>query len=153
MDLYRAIFVSKETQFAYFRDIKLYLLYITKIANKEILNNLSVDNLAIKLDEHLINQAVNILKIVAVLMGIIHDVVNVKSKRYVNKIIEKILEDILEDADNSEQEKKIYLIQVNTSTSNEHKDDTKTDERVKKNTKVVNDGDRKVTFKVVKSSR
>ena len=117
------------------------------------MNNLSVDNLAIKLDEHLINQAVNILKIVAVLMGIIHDVVNVKSKRYVNKIIEKILEDILEDADNSEQEKKIYLIQVNTSTSSEHKDDTKTDERVKKNTKVVNDGDRKVTFKVVKSSR
>ena len=136
-----------------FETLNFIILYITKIANKEILNNLSVDNLAIKLDEHLINQAVNILNIVAVLMEISHDVVNVKSKRYVNKIIEKILEDILEDADNSEQEKKIYLIQVNTSTSSEHKDDTKTDERAKKNTKVVNDGDRKVTFKLVKSSR
>ena len=51
---------------------------ITKIANKESLNDLSVQDLAMTLDEHLCNQTVAILKIIAVLMGINRYTVNAK---------------------------------------------------------------------------
>ena len=70
--------------------------------------------------------------------------------------MKKIYEDVLEDADKSEQDKKTYLIgivnevttimskhdnkKLNTPTSSEQKKDTDPDERVKENTKVVNDG-------------
>ena len=74
------------------------------MASKESLNNLSSDDLAMTLDEHLCNQRVDILKIVAILMGINRDAVNGKLKRHVKKNIEKIYEDV----DKSEQDKKIY---------------------------------------------
>ena len=51
---------------------------ITKMESKESLNNLSVDDLAMTLDEHLCNPRVDILKIVAILMGINRDAVNGK---------------------------------------------------------------------------
>ena len=121
------------------------------------MNNLSVDDLKMKLGEDLCDQTIDILKIVAILMGINRDDVNAKSKRHVKKIIEKIYEDVLED--NSEQDyKKICLIgiineittimpkpdnkQLNTPTSSEDKDDTDPDKRVKENRNVVNDGDK-----------
>ena len=124
------------------------------MTNEETLNNLLVDDLTMKLGEHLCNQTIDILKIVAILMGINRDDVNAKSKWYVKKIIEKIYEDVLED--NSEQDyKKICLIgiinevttimpkpdnkQLNTS---EDKDDTDPDKRMKENRNVVNDGDK-----------
>ena len=91
-------------------------------------------------------------------MGINRDTMNGKSKRHVKKIIEKIYEDVLEDADKLEQDKKTYLIgiinevttimpkpdneELNTTTSSEQKEDTDPDDRVKENTKVVNDGDK-----------
>ena len=53
---------------------------ITKLIKKESLNNLSVDHLAMTLYEHLCNQAVDILKIFAILKGINRDAVNGKSK-------------------------------------------------------------------------
>ena len=74
------------------------------MANTESLNNLSVDDLAMKLDEHLCNRTVHILNIVAILMEI--NCVTVK------KIIEKPYEDVMEDADKSEQDKKTYLIGI-----------------------------------------
>ena len=82
------------------------------MANKESLNNLSVDDLAMKLDEHLCNQTVYILKILAILMEINRVTVNAKSKRHIKKIIEKTNEDVMEDADKSEQDKKTYLIGI-----------------------------------------
>ena len=82
------------------------------MANKESLNNLSVDDLAMKLDEHLCNQTVCILKILAILMEINRVTVNAKSKRHIKKIIEKTNEDVMEDADKSEQDKKTYLIGI-----------------------------------------
>ena len=110
------------------------------------------------LDEHLCNQRLDILKLVAILMGINRDAVNGKSKQHVKKNIEKIYEDVLEDADKSEQDKKTYLTgiinevttimpkadnkELNATTSSEQKEDTDPDERVKENTKVVNDGDK-----------
>ena len=57
-----------------------------------------------KLDEHLCNQTVCIIKIVGILMEI--NCVTVK------KIIEKPYEDVMEDADKSEQDKKTYLIGI-----------------------------------------
>ena len=94
------------------------------MASKENLNKLSVDDLAMILDEYLSNQRVDILKIVAILMGINHDALNGKSKRHVKKVIEKIYKDVLEDADKSEQDKKTYLIgiinEVTTMTVNSH---------------------------------
>ena len=72
------------------------------MASKESLNNLSVEDLNITLYKHLRNQRVDILRIVAILMGINRDAVNAKSKRPVKKIIEKIYKDILEDAEKSE---------------------------------------------------
>ena len=59
------------------------------MASKESLNNLLVDDLAMTLDEHLFNQRVDILKIVAILMGINRDVVNGKSKRHVKKLLKR----------------------------------------------------------------
>ena len=76
------------------------------------MNKLSVDDLAMILDEHLSNQRRDILKIVAILMGINRDALNGKSKLHAKKIIEKIYEDVLEDADKSEQDKKTYLIGI-----------------------------------------
>ena len=58
---------------------------ITKMANKESLNNLSVDNWAMTLDKHLCNQPADILKVVGVFMGINRDDVNGESKRHVTK--------------------------------------------------------------------
>ena len=100
-------------------------------------------------------------------MGINRDVVNGKSKRHVKKIIEKIYEDVLEDVDKSEQDKKTYLIDIinevtiimpksdnkelNTTTSSEQKEDTDPEERVKENTKVVNDGDKESDIQVGKA--
>ena len=126
------------------------------MANKESLNYLSADDQEMKLDKHLCTQTVDILKIVAMLMGINLNAVNAKSKRYVKKIIEKIYKDVSEDADKSEQEKKTYLIgiinelkaimpkpnKVNTPTSSALKDYRDPDESVKDNIKVVNDGDK-----------
>ena len=73
-------------------------------------------------------------------------------------MIEKIYEDVLEDADKSEQDKKTYLISIinevttimpkpdnkqrNAPATSEQKKDTDPDDRVKENTKVVNDGDK-----------
>ena len=68
---------------------------MTKMANKESLNELSVDDLAV--DEQLRNQTEDILKIVAIFMGINRNAVNGKSKQHVKKFIEKIYEDVLED--------------------------------------------------------
>ena len=131
---------------------------ITKIASKEGLNNLSADDLAMTLDEHFCNQKVDILKLLRFFMGINCDAVNGKSKRRATKTIEKIYEDVLEDADKSEQDKKIYFIDIinevttiipkpdskelNAPTSSKQKEDTDLDERLKENTKVVNDGDK-----------
>ena len=53
---------------------------ITKMTSKESLNNLSVEDLAMTLYKHLLNQRVDILRIVAILMGINRDAVNAKSK-------------------------------------------------------------------------
>lgn len=64
------------------------------------------------LDEQLCNQTVDILKIVAILMGINSDAVNTKSKWHLKKIIGKIDEDLLEDTDKSEQNKRTYFIGV-----------------------------------------
>ena len=55
------------------------------MTGKESFNNLSVDDLAMTLDEHLCNQRVDMLKIVVILMGINRDAVNGKSKRHVKK--------------------------------------------------------------------
>ena len=130
---------------------------ITKMASKESLNNLSVEDLNITLYKHLRNQRVDILRIVAILMGINRDAVNAKSKRPVKKIIEKIYKDILEDAEKSEQGKKTNLIgiiyevttimqkldkkELNAPTSSEQKKVADPDERAKENIKVVNHGD------------
>ena len=54
------------------------------------MNNLSVDDLPMTLDEHLCNQTVHNLKTVAILMGINRDAVNAKSKGDVKKIIETV---------------------------------------------------------------
>ena len=129
---------------------------ITKMASKESLNNLSVEDLNITLYKHLRNQRVDILRIVAILMGINRDAVNAKSKRHVKKIIEKIYKDVLEDAEKSEQDKKTNLIgiinevttimqkldnkELNAPTSSEQKKDADPDERAKENIKVVNHG-------------
>ena len=86
------------------------------MTSKGSLNNLSVDDLAMTLDEHLCNQRVDILEIVAILMGFNRDAVNGKSKRHVKKIIEKIYEDVLGYADKSEQDKKTYLIGIINTT-------------------------------------
>ena len=67
------------------------------------LNNLSVADLAMKLDKHLCNQTLDILKIVAILKEINRVAQNAKSNRHVKKTIERI-----EDADKSEQEKKTF---------------------------------------------
>ena len=128
------------------------------MANKKTLNQLSVDDLAMTLDEHLCNQTEDILKIAAILMGINRETVNGISKRQVKKMIEKIYEDVLEDVDKSEQDKKTYLISIinevttimpkpdnkqrNAPVTSEQKKDTDPDDRVKENTKVVNDGDK-----------
>ena len=72
----------------------------------------------------------------------------------------------MEDADKSEQDKKTYLIgiinevttimakpdnkELNAATSSEQKEDTDPDERVKENTKVVNDGDKESDIQVGK---
>ena len=50
------------------------------MTSKESLNNLSVEDLAMTLYKHLLNQRVDILRIVAILMGINRDAVNAKSK-------------------------------------------------------------------------
>ena len=50
------------------------------MTNEETLNNLLVDDLTMKLGKHLCNQTIDILKIVAILMGINRDDVNAKSK-------------------------------------------------------------------------
>ena len=132
------------------------------MASKESLKNLSVDDLAMILDEDLCNQRVDILKIVAILMGINRDALNDKSTRYVKKVIEKVYEDVLEDADKSEQDKKTCLIgiinevttiiqkpdnkELNAPISSEQKRDTDLDERVKGNTKWSMMGIKKVIF-------
>ena len=58
--------------------------------SKESWNNLSVDDLAMALDEHLCNQKVDILKIVAILMGINRDAVKGNQRDMLKKNIEKI---------------------------------------------------------------
>ena len=59
------------------------------MASKESLNNLSVNDLAMTLDEYLCNQRVDILKIAAILTGINRDIVNGKSKRHVKKLLKR----------------------------------------------------------------
>ena len=59
------------------------------MASKESLNNLSGDDLAVTLDEHLCNQRVDTSKIVAILMEINRDAVNGKSKRRVKKLLKR----------------------------------------------------------------
>ena len=59
------------------------------MASKESLNNLSGDDLAVTLDEHLCNQRVDISKIVAILMEMNRDAVNGKSKRRVKKLLKR----------------------------------------------------------------
>ena len=126
------------------------------MTSKESLNNLSVEDLAMTLYKHLLNQRVDILRIVAILMGINRDAVNAKSKRHVKKNIEKIYKDVLEDAEKSEQDKKTNLIgiinevttimqkldnkELKAPTSSEQKKDADPDERAKENIKVVNHG-------------
>ena len=139
---------------------------VIKMASKESLKNLSVDDLAMILDEDLCNQRVDVLKIVAILMGINRDALNGKSKRHVKKVIEKVYEDVLEEVDKSEQDKKTCLIgiineattiiqkpdnkELNAPASSEQKRDTGLDERVKENTKWSMMGIKKVIFKLVK---
>ena len=64
---------------------------IIKMANKESLNDLSVDDLAMTLDENLCNQTVDVLKIVAIFMKINRDAVNRKSKRHVKKLLKRFM--------------------------------------------------------------
>lgn len=59
----------------------------------------SVDDLASLLDKQLPNQWLNILNIVATLMGINGEAIKNKSKRTVKKLKEKAYGDILSDAD------------------------------------------------------
>ena len=59
------------------------------MASKESLNNLSVNDLAMTLDEYLCNQRVDILKIAAILTGINRDIVNGKSKCHVKKLLKR----------------------------------------------------------------
>ena len=76
--------------------------------NKESLNDLSVDDLAMTLNEHLCNQTVDILRIFAILMGINRVAVDVKLKWHVKKIIKNIYEDAMECTNRS----KIYTKSV-----------------------------------------
>ena len=87
-----------------------------------------------------------------------------KSKRRVKKTIEKIYKDVLEEGIKSEQDKKTYLIgiinevtKIMQKSDNKKlriiKKDTESDERIKESTKVVNDGIKKVIFKLVKQSQ
>ena len=100
-------------------------------------------------------------------MDINRDAVNGKSKRHVEKAIEKIYEHVLEDADQSERDKKTYLIgiisevitimqkpdnkELNAPILSEQKKDTDPDERVKENTKVVNDEDKESDIQASKA--
>ena len=59
----------------------------------------SVDDLASLLDKQLANQWLNILNIIATLMGINREAIKNKSKRTVKKLKEKAYGDILSDAD------------------------------------------------------
>lgn len=59
----------------------------------------SVDDLASLLDKQLANQWLNILNIIATLMGINREAIKNKSKRTVKKLKEKAYEDILPDAE------------------------------------------------------
>ena len=80
------------------------------MAIKETLNSLSVDDRAMTLDDTYIIR-VDILKIVAILLGITRDTVNGKSMRHVKKIMEKIYQDVLEDTDKSDRIRKhIWLV-------------------------------------------
>ena len=96
-------------------------------------------------------------------MGINRDAVKRKSKRRVKKTIEKIYKDVLEEGNKPEQDKKKYLIGIiNEVTKIMQKSDnkklriikknTESDERIKESTKVVNNGIKKVIFKLVKQS-
>lgn len=58
----------------------------------------SVDDLASLLDKQLANQWLNILNIIATLMGINREAIKNKSKRTVKKLKEKAYGDILSDA-------------------------------------------------------
>ena len=97
-------------------------------------------------------------------MGINRDAVKRKSKRRVKKTIEKIYKDVLEEGNKSEQDKKTYLIgvinevtKIMQKSGNKKlriiKKDTESDERIKESTKVVNDGIKKVIFRLVKQSQ
>ena len=80
------------------------------MAIKETLNSLSVDDRAMTLDDTYIIR-VDILKIVAILLGITRDTVNGKSMRHVKKIMEKIYQDVLEDTNKSDRIRKhIWLV-------------------------------------------
>ena len=59
----------------------------------------SVDDLASLLDKQLANQWLNILNVIATLMGINREAIKNKSKRTVKKLKEKAYGDILSDAD------------------------------------------------------
>lgn len=59
----------------------------------------SVDDLASLLDKQLANQWLNILNVIATLMGINCEAIKNKSKRTVKKLKEKAYGDILSDAD------------------------------------------------------
>ena len=97
-------------------------------------------------------------------MGINRDAVKRKSKRRVKKTIEKIYKDVLEEGNKPEQDKKKYLIgiinevtKIMQKSDNKKlriiKKDTESDERIKESTKVVNDGIKKVIFRLVKQSQ
>ena len=59
----------------------------------------SDDDLASLLDKQLANQWLNILNVIATLMGINREAIKNKSKRTVKKLKEKAYGDILSDAD------------------------------------------------------
>ena len=78
--------------------------------------------------------------------------------------MEKIYKDVLEEGNKSEQDKKTYLIgvinevtKIMQKSDNKKlriiKKDTESDERIKESTKVVNDGIKKVIFRLVKQSQ
>ena len=93
MDLYHGRFVNKKNLICIFSRHKNTFFItskpccsaidsITKKENKEILSNLLNERDLDMTDQHLSNQKVDILKIVAIVMRINLDAVNVKSKRH-----------------------------------------------------------------------
>ena len=122
-------------------------------------------NTPMKLNEHLYNQTVDILEIVAILIGITCDAVNVRSNRHVKKILRIFTKMHRRMHINQKRIRKhISLVkwsnnnypkadnkQLNIPTLIEEKDDRDPDERIKEITKVVNDGDKESDIEAGKS--